>query len=257
MEAVSSRGKKRLGVVDAVRGINFISMVLYHAMYDIVWIFDRGGSHPLYKGMQGHIWQQAIAMTFIVLSGFSTQLGSKNPKRGITVFLCGAAVSLATVIFYPSETIKYGVLTFMGAAMLVTLALDKVLRLVHPYIGMAASFILFAVTRNIDMGYIGVGANKAVLPSALYKTKLLAGFGFPYSGFTSSDYFPLFPWLFLFLFGYFLAVPILKSRRITDFLEHDGGFAAVIGRHTLILYMIHQPVIFGLLSLWFAFVQSL
>lgn len=249
--------KKRLGIIDALRGVNFISMALYHAMYDIVWIFDRGGSHPLYKGMPGYIWQQAIAMTFIVISGFSSQLGSKNPKRGLTVFLCGAAVTLATVLFYPSETIKYGVLTFMGAAMLVTLALDKILRKVRPCIGMAVSAVLFVLTRNIDMGYIGIGAMKFELPSALYGTKLLAGLGFPYSGFSSSDYFPLFPWLFLFLFGYFLAVPVLKSDRVKELLSHDGGFAAVIGCHTLILYMLHQPVIYALLSLWFMLVRSL
>ena len=245
--------KKRLVLLDALTGVNFISMLLYHAMYDIVWIFDRGGSYPLYKGTPGFVWQQIIAITFIVISGFSTHLGKKSPKRGITVSLCGAAVTVATAVFYPSETIKYGILTFMGFSMIAVFLLNNLLEKINPYVGMLVSVIMFVLFRNIDMGYIGLGGVRLYLSETLYGTRMLAGLGFPYKGFSSSDYFPFLPWFFVFLFGYYLAIPLLKCNRITEFMSrHGGGVFTFIGRNTLVLYMLHQPIVFAVLYVWFS-----
>lgn len=73
-----------------------------------------------------------------------------------------------------------------------------------------------------------------------------AGLGFPGPGFVSSDYFSLLPWLLLFWTGYFLyrlrpAEPLLPDIRLP-------GFSAM-GRHSLLIYLLHQPVLYALLVL--------
>ena len=72
------------------------------------------------------------------------------------------------------------------------------------------------------------------------------GWGFPGPGFVSSDYFSLLPWLLLFWTGYFLyrlrpAEPLLPDIRLP-------GFSAM-GRHSLLIYLLHQPVLYALLVL--------
>ena len=85
------------------------------------------------------------------------------------------------------------------------------------------------------------------LPEGLYRNRLTAFLGFPPADFFSTDYFSLLPWLFLFLTGYFLfrfhPPEGRKTRRIP--------LAAAIGRRSLLIYMLHQPVVYGVLSVLF------
>ncbi len=246
---------KRLWLVDFIRGINFVSMVLYHAMYDIVYIFDRAGNYAWYKSTPGVVWQQIIAWTFIFLSGFSFNLGKKHLKHGITVFFAGAVITLSTMLFMPSQTINYGVLTFMGLASLVMIPLSKLVEKVNPWIGAAVCFALFGITRYVPQEIIGFfGAFPRELPDSLYSVPGFAIVGLPTKSFRSADYFPLVPWFFLYAVGYFIAKPILKNAKIKEFLakktaHFKTAFSAFsfVGRHTLILYMLHQPIVYAIL----------
>lgn len=67
--------------------------------------------------------------------------------------------------------------------------------------------------------------------------------------FASADYYPLLPWIFLFLAGYWLGVAFLQ-RRAPEFCyrEHLSALGW-IGRHALIIYLVHQPVVYGVLWL--------
>ncbi len=220
----------RLHKIDALRGITLISMIAYHALWDIVYILHK--DIYWYRGLPGFIWQQSICWTFILLSGFSFTLGHHQIRRGITVSVCGLLVTAATLLFSPGEAVIFGILTFMGAAMLLTAAvsragIDKKLLLIP-------SVILFLLTRDIS-GNACVSGNY-----------LTAFFGFPFPGFTSTDYFPLIPWFFLYLTGYALSGSVTEKGR-----ELMAGSLCptleFIGRHTLLIYMLHQPVIMGII----------
>ena len=60
--------KKRLHFLDALRGVTLISMIAYHGMWNLVYLF--GVQAPWYRGTPGYLWQQSICWTFILLSGF-------------------------------------------------------------------------------------------------------------------------------------------------------------------------------------------
>ena len=66
------------------------------------------------------------------------------------------------------------------------------------------------------------------------------------------DYFPILPWIFLFIAGYFLN-RILKARGWDEKFFARGNVPVLnwLGRHTLPIYLIHQPVLYGLGMLWY------
>ena len=70
--------------LDAVRGIALLNMIAYHAIWDLVYLYNF--KWDWYRSERGYIWQQGICWTFIFLSGFCLPLGKRPVKRGVTVF---------------------------------------------------------------------------------------------------------------------------------------------------------------------------
>ena len=250
-------GSGRIWALDALRGATLISMAAYHGMWDLVYLFGlRAG---WYTGSPGYLWQQSICWCFILLSGFCWGLGKKPLKRGLLVFGGGALVTAVTLAAMPGQRVVFGVLTLIGSAMLLLIPLDRLFRKIPPRLapaGAALSALLFFLTRNFPEGSAGFeGIVLGRLPEGLYRNTLTAFFGFPPDGFYSTDYFPLLPWFFLFLAGYFAfraVSPVIRRRKAA------GGFAPApavmrpfcwIGRHSLLLYLLHQPVLYGLFTL--------
>lgn len=143
----------RYSLIDFIRGINVISMVLYHGVWDLVYIF--GIDLRWYKSDVGYIWQQSICWLFILLSGFCFSLGKHKLKRAATVFLSGTLITVVTDIFMPYNRILFGVLTLLGSCMFIILLIDRFLKKINPYLGLCTSFLIFLLTRNVNDGYLG------------------------------------------------------------------------------------------------------
>ena len=246
-------GGRRYGILDTVRGVTLLSMMLYHAAWDLVYIY--GIKWDWYKGVGAYIWQQSICWSFILLSGFCWSMGKYPLKRGLTVFGGGALVSAVTCVFMPENRVLFGVLTLTGSCMLLMIPLKRPLKRIPPKAGLVISALLFALTRNVNEGYLGFEAFRiAKLPEGLYRGMLSAYLGFPPRTIFSTDYFSLMPWFFLFVSGYCL-YGILYRR---DRLEASVFFAELkpfgfLGRHSLIIYLLHQPVLYALCGLVFGF----
>ena len=169
-------------------------------------------------------------------------------KRGFTVFLGGVVISAVTYLFMPSAAIFFGVLSLLGSAMLLTIPLDGLLKRVGGRLGIAVCFLLFLLTRHVSAGYLSFGHLFQIsLPAGLYVNYIAACFGFPPPGFVSADYFPLLPWLFLFWCGYYL------YRLFPDASDFQPRLPLVtaMGRQSLPIYLLHQPVVYGVLSAGF------
>ena len=69
----------RYALLDELRGLDLLSMIGYHACWDLIFLF--GMSAAWYTGWQGHLWQQSICWVFILLSGFCLPLGHR-PRCG-------------------------------------------------------------------------------------------------------------------------------------------------------------------------------
>ena len=313
----------RLETLDLLRGLTLISMILYHGMWDLLYLSDAGGNlaglRAWYEGTGGRLWQQSICRTFILLSGFCVPMSRHIFRRGLQVSACGLLVSLVTVLALYEDRVLFGVLTFLGAAMLLTGALqsaaqgsrdkmmekagscadegDRAERLRDALVPLAVCLWMFYVTRWINRGFLRLWPGRQVLlPAALRGFEgrgpagrlaglLLSGLCFPVKGFFSTDYFSLIPWIFLFWTGLFLhrllqglpartrgseaALPAAGRRRTdlqSEALERQGqcpepgqGQGAVfqhpafhmrlpvlnwMGRHSLLIYMLHQPVLY-------------
>ena len=236
----------RCALLDVLRGVTVLNMVFFHAMYDYVYVF--GNPAAWFTGRGAFIWQQAICCTFITLSGFCAAMGKHTVRRGAIVFALGAAVTLVTLLFMPEELIVFGVLTLIGSCMLLVGAAKPFLQKVPAAAGLPLSFALFAFTRLVNGGALGIFFHPLVkLPAGLYRDYITAYFGFPFPEFVSSDYFSLIPWLFLFLTGFYLHG--LCGKQILAVRWQGIPVLNFIGRHALEIYVIHQPVVYGLMWL--------
>ena len=240
----NSQKRPHYGALDTLRGLCVISMVLYHAMYDLVYL--KGFPAPWYGDWPGYLWQQSICWTFILLSGMCWQLSRHHVKRGLLLVGCGAAISLITWLAMPSQRILYGVLNLLGLSALLLIPLDKLFRKVPAWAGLGGALLLFALTKNVSRGSLGFeGLVLCPLPEWLYATDLFAVAGFPSPTFWSTDYFPLLPWFFLFCAGYFLWGLLSQSERAKELLAPGVRPLSFLGRHSLIIYLAHQPVLMG------------
>ena len=277
----------RYQLLDTLRGFSLVSMILFHACWDLVYLF--GYDWPWYKGTPGYLWQQSICWMFILISGFCMGLkqeGQALPfadkqavtednsslrsdckqelteekrtlwrdcKRGLIVLAAGILITIATLLFSPQTKIIFGVLFFLGISMILTAILRSAFRKIPPFIGMLCAGVLFFVLRNINDGNLGFeGIVLYPLPNFLYEQGLLATFfGFQDKNFFSTDYFSLIPWYFLFLVGYFLCRCFLEknsSAALPEFFKKGIPVFEIIGQHSLPVYLLHQPVILLLLS---------
>lgn len=239
------RRPRRHGL-DTLRGLALISMILYHASWDLVYLF--GVDWPWYRSSGAYFWQQATCWTFILLSGYCFHLGHHRLRRGWMAFGGGAVVTAVTLVAMPDMPVLFGVLTLLGAAALLTVPLDKLLGKIPAVLGLALSFALFWLFREINSGILSFGSLFATtLPETLYANLFTAWLGFPPSGFRSSDYFPILPWLFLFWTGYFL-YRLCPNGPFWTFPKIP--VITWMGRHSLVIYMLHQPLVYGVLTAW-------
>jgi len=240
----------RYSVLDCVRGISLISMVLYHGVWDLVYLFNV--DLDWFRSVGGYVWQQSICISFILVSGFCWNLGKRKLKRGIIVFMAGVVITIVTSVVLPSQKILFGILTLIGSCMLLNIPLERMLLKINPYAGVFINFVLFLFFKNVGLRYVGFFEFKILeLPDGLYNNLLTAYFGFPNSDFSSSDYFPLFPWFFLFLMGYFLYQGVKEKNMLKYFTYPKIKVVEFLGKHTLPIYIIHQPVLYFGLTLIF------
>ena len=122
----------------------------------------------------------------------------------------------------------------------------KFIEKIHWIPGAAVCLILYVCTYWVYAGFIGIrGLFELPLPEALTDGSMLYAFGFVDGRFRSVDFYPLFPWLFLFLCGCF--VGRLLNRELPEWLCRDYCKPlTLIGRNSLAIYVVHQPVVYGL-----------
>ena len=243
-------------LIDALRGIALFNMLLFHFGYDYFIIFER---QPGWYSMPAvHIWQRFICFTFLFLSGISYHFGHNNLKKGILLNLYGCCITLVTLLFIPSEAVWFGILNCIGCCTLLLCLSEKAGKAIkskkhrdcrHHFsfalCGFLLSLLFFIVTFSVPDGKIVLPfLAQWKLPSALYRFLPLTILGFPAPGFASSDYFPLIPWFFLFLGGYFFWKLILLFPSFTGIFRFRIPLLSKLGRYSLIIYLFHQPILY-------------
>ena len=190
---------------------------------------------------------------FIIISGVSFNFSNHTVRNGIIVSLCGFVVTAVTAIAIPSQVVWFGILNLLGISMLICSALKDLFNAIPTVVGAILSFMLYAVTYGVPTGYIGfLGIPIIELPSFLYEYKYLSFLGFRSYDFVSSDYFSIIPWLFMFVFGIFLW-RIIKKIKWEKYFYFKIPILNVIGRYSLIIYLLHQPVIMLIMTIIYGY----
>lgn len=238
--------KKRCNMIDMIRGSVLISMCFYHMMWDLVYI--KGLNIEWFRSDAAYIWQQSICWMFILLSGFCWSLGRMKLKRGILVFCAGILVTAISMFLAPGQRIIFGILTLLGSCMILCIPAEKFLKKISSEAGGVLCMLLFLFTKSVNNKTLGIGDFKLIaLPEAWYdKGYFMTFLGFTDNNFSSADYFPILPWIFLFLTGYF-GYRLASERGVMEFLSKinwNNRAVTFLGRHSLWVYLVHQPVIY-------------
>lgn len=235
--------KKRIWELDALRGLCILGMVVVHFVYDLVDLYAlvQWEYPPLFTFVQ-----QWGGVLFLLISGICVTLGSRCIRRGLLVFGCGLVVSVVTWGMYyfgfsgKSIIIYFGVLHCLGLCMLLWPVFCKLPHWVLALIGFAL---------------VGAGFYLQTLEPA--STQWLMPLGLPWKGFASSDYFPLLPYLGFFLIGSALGKSVYRNKE--SLLPNVNAnnpiirFFLLCGKHSLWIYLLHQPLLSGIFYLIISF----
>lgn len=240
----------RIYFLDELRGVLIIYVVLYHLIYDIS-VYSTPISQWLFSGTV-----QAVRIVgtglLIFISGISCVYSRNNLLRGIKTFGIGMCITLVTYFIIPDELVLFGILHFLGISMMLYGLCSKLFKCASPPIelGFIICFILFLFTFNIYSSELGFFGNVLFhLPEGFRLPSALFFLGISSNHVYSADYYPLLPWFFLFLSGSFMG-HIIKNNTIPPFFyKKHNTVLAIIGQHTMIIYLVHQPLLYGLVSL--------
>lgn len=225
--------KKRIWELDALRGLALLGMIAIHLIYDLVDLYgviqwQQPTGYLLFKNNYG--------LLFLVISGISVTLGRHCVKRGFQVFCCGFLCTAATAGMVLAGQagddliIYYGVLHCLGTCMML--------------------WPLFRSIPNWGRGVLGI----AMVAAGLWLRGqwfdcpwFVIPFGFTPYWFASSDYFPLLPNLGYFLIGTVLGHTLYKNK--TSLLPNADTENPIVkflrwcGVHSLLIYLLHQPIL--------------
>jgi uncharacterized membrane protein len=235
----------RVAVLDELRGLAIVNMVAYHVCYDLVYI--HGFDWSWVCGARAGVWQEYICISFIFIAGVCTCFSGRPFIRAFKVCACALLITAFTLYAYPAQLIIFGILLCLGASMLIYAIFEPLFRSLPVPVGFVLAILLALATRGVVNGIFGIGSFSVSLPAFLYGTDFLFPFGFKNAGFFSADYFPLLPYMFVFFAGS-AAGPLAKRLPNVVRRLHVRPLA-YLGRHSLLIYLLHQPVAITLLGL--------
>lgn len=241
---------KRIHLMDELRGFAVFCMVFYHGFYTLAFLMGQSWGEWLYRFfMPAEPW---FAGLFIFIAGISSNLTHSNLVRGVKLLGVALLVTLVTAIAVPEELIVFGILHFLSVCMiafgLLQLLRRRLGRTEEPPFRLwpvVVCAVLFIVTRYLASGYLQIPfVLRVFLPSGWYQA-WLAPLGLPGPGFSSADYFPLLPWCFVFAAGTVVG-RLAKAGKFPAWTYPSRvPFFSFLGRHALLIYVLHQPVIYG------------
>lgn len=227
--------KKRIQIIDALRGLAVVLMVIHHFLYNMVYFLDA--PRWLFHNPVFDVLHYIFAGLFIFLSGISSRFSRSNIKRGLIVIALAAGISAVT--YFMEMPIWFGVLHLLGFAMLFFGVTRKLWDLI-PRKASPVLFILLIVAGSLAPGCFSPTSEHVWIRGVLWVL------GWSQPGFISYDYFPLLPWLFVFLLGTWAGVYISERKLPEWFYEREVPLFPAIGRKALIIYIAHQPVLYAI-----------
>jgi len=232
---------RRYPELDLLRTLAIVCMVIFHAAYDLhalyqwnIPVFDTAWT--IFARLTAGLFLLLVGISFAISAskkGTSKDLWGKQRKRFLVIGGCALLVSVATYGADPESYVRFGILHLIALSMLL-------LPLVRGLKGWAI------IPGILMLGFgIRMQATDVLQPFSMI-------LGFPPPNFVTMDYFPLLPWFGIVLIGYGIG-HLLYVRSLVWRKHMPSEMPLVLtwpGRHSLLIYMIHQPIILAML--WFA-----
>ena len=237
----------RIFLLDITRGICVFAMIIYHFCWDLAY-FGFIDSRAITLGL-GLLIAQLIGLSFITIAGISSRLlalsdnfNEKFFKRFLKLVFISVVISIATFILNKNSFIFFGILHFLSVCSIVSLILIQIKN--NFYL-----FLIFFGAAIISTS--GISFNLPFMLSWLGLSKEIP---------VTNDFYPLFPWITFYFFGFWLGKIISRKQRKkndnflipTDQINIFFKFFAYTGQKALVVYILHQPILF---SLFFVFIE--
>jgi uncharacterized membrane protein len=223
-----SQNRARIWELDFFRGIALILMIYFHVIYDMKELYN----YPIvYDSGINYYIGKVSAILFMIIAGISCSLSQNNFKRSLKILAAAMVITIATHLFDPGIGIKFGILHFLGVSILLYPLFKKLNVYLLPVAGTIIVILGNIITR-ISVSY-----------------DWLFPLGLSSNSFVSSDYYPLLPWFGVFLYGVFLGRIFYSSKESVFSFSLGSNPVSMVGKSTLTVYIIHQPLILLVLKL--------
>ena len=231
----------RLLAVDVLRGLAVVAMIIFHAAWDMS-SFGFLPSRMMFE--PGWFWfGNIILFSFLAISGFSMSWGWRKRFDSRSVMIRffkiaagAAAITISTYLVVPDTFVYFGVLHHIALGSLILVLLRRVPSIIVIFPAVLLAVLPFLVRLNsFNAPWLcWIGLSEVVPPS--------------------NDFVPLLPWFPIMLAGSVLGrwAPEEGTRKFTTLGSFANWFSpfAWVGRHSFLIYLLHQPVIWGGLYLW-------
>lgn len=250
----------RFWEIDALRGVAIITMIVYHLMWDL-WYWGVLPNVVLWEGFWKY-WQRFTCGTFLILVGVSMTIVYRRqrqklgpdanlyPKffwRGLKIFGLGMVITIV-VTAAGVGYVDFGILHLIGFATMVSYPLLR-----YKWVNLGL-WVLFSVagkwleTVHWDGRWFIPQFGSWMGAPLWIDGRWLAPLGVTPTRYPAVDYFPIIPWLGVVLLGVFLGNLLYAENKRRFALPYWGNlfpFNALefLGKHSLLIYMIHQPLL--------------
>lgn len=223
---------QRYNEIDLLRAAAIVLMVLFHFVYDLR---EFVGVNIDYQAPFWFTVGKTSALLFIILSGLSSGLSRSPVRRGFKVLMYGMGITVVTYLFMKEEYVRFGILHFLGVGMILSPLLMKLSPRLLWILAGASAFIGFW------------------FKSLAVRTSFFLPLGLMYPGFSTIDYYPLFPYLAATMIGIIAYQRFYARRIITTFPNlskhrnplrnwHIPKGIQWVSRNSLGIYLVHQPI---------------
>lgn len=237
----ASRTAARLWEIDGLRGLVVILMVVFHFAWDLSYFRLA----PI--DIASAAWQtfaRSIGATFTFLLGLSLAIRvarggphatfAATLRRGLTIFCLGMVITAVTYVAVGDGFVVFGILHLLGAALI----------LAYPFVGRSPW-----LSTALGAGLYLLGA---YLNTLSLTVPWLVWLGVPQTGRDMVDYYPLLPWFGVALLGVAAGRWLYPGGQRTFRLPDLSGMGPIrvlgfLGRHSLVIYLMHQPILLGLM----------
>lgn len=231
----------RVSAIDALRGMALCLMFIYHFAFDLRFF------HVLHADFEHDLswlsFRAVIVITFMSLVGISIVLAdhagsrtSRFMRRVAVIALAAIAVTLGSWWVFPSSFIYFGILHCIALTSLLAWPLRRA-----PLTALALGILVLIV---------GLAWS-----SPIFDARAWSWLGFVTHKPVTEDYVPLAPWSAATFIGIALGHALSRAHfRALAPLDHSPAWLQWLGRHSLMVYLVHQPVLIG--SLWLLFTLS-